>query len=244
MNDSKNKNIAKISNDMLESYIQNTNLTALKILMYIAKSDKVDIDLVHTLRDEQIIETTISVKDLLSYTTMDIKTLERNIKKLNETSISFGDKKGKGYMNLLPYAKFGFKGFIDVQIYSAILKLTHSLTAYSLIDVSTLVALKSPHSVRMLMILERIKNFSVNVSKRKEYTLDVLNNMFDTNYKNIPEFQRRVLEVAKNELDEKSKITFIYETKKDKLLRNVGRAKVVSLTIDLVVRNDYQPSLF
>jgi len=211
--------------------------------MYIAKSEKVDIEFIHSLKDEQIIETSIGVKDLLNYCNIDIKALERNLKKMNETSITIFEKKDKIYMNILPYIKHKHNGIIELQLYSLILKMTHSLEAYSMIDVSTFMCLKSVHSIRMLMVLERIKNFSASVAKRKRYSLDELNEMFDTKYKNIPEFSRRVLKVAKEELDEKSKITFEYSARKDKLERTVGRAKVVEITIDLINRSNYQPSL-
>ncbi len=66
---------------MLESYIKNTNLVALKIFMYVAKSDKVDVELLHSLRDEQIVETRLSIKDMLNYCNISSQTLNRNLKK-------------------------------------------------------------------------------------------------------------------------------------------------------------------
>jgi plasmid replication initiation protein len=144
----------------------------------------------------------------------------------------------------LPYCMANYDGYLDVQIYAGILKMTHALSAYSLVDASTFADLKSAHSIRMLMLLNRINSFGTNVAKRKRYNLEELNEMFDTNYKTIPEFNRRVLSVAKAELDEKSKLTFLFEQRKDKEERTVGRAKVVEVIIDLIERKDYQPKLF
>ena len=146
-------------------------------------------------------------------------------------------------MNLLPYCMANYNGYLDVQIFAGILKLTHALEAYSLVDASTFASLTKAHSIRMLMLLNRINNFGTNIAKRKRYTLKELNEMFDTNYKTIPEFNRAVLKPAKEELDEKSKLTFLYEQRKDKLERTVGRAKVVEVIIDLIERKNYQPSL-
>jgi plasmid replication initiation protein len=228
---------------MLESYIKNTNLVALKIFMYVAKSDKVDVELLHSLRDEQIVETRLSIKDMLNYCNISSQTLNRNLKKMTETSIRIANEKGSGYMNLLPYCMANYNGYLDVQIFAGILKLTHALEAYSLVDASTFASLTKAHSIRMLMLLNRINNFGTNIAKRKRYTLKELNEMFDTNYKTIPEFNRAVLKPAKEELDEKSKLTFLYEQRKDKLERTVGRAKVVEVIIDLIERKNYQPSL-
>lgn len=244
MNESKNKNIAKIDNKLLESYVKEMNTVALKVLMYVAKSDKVDVELVHSLDDSEIIKSKISVKDACDYCNIDKKTLDRNIQKMSETSIKYSDDKRAGYINLLPWATYDHKGFIDVQIFACVLKLTHALEAYSPVDASTFANLKSPHSIRMLMLLNRVNNFGVNVAKRKRYNLEELNAMFDTKYKTIPEFNRRVLVPAKKELDEKSKLTFLFEQRKDKEERTVGRAKVVEVVIDLIERKDYQPKLF
>lgn len=243
MNGSKNKNIAKISHDMLEAYIKNSNLVALKTLIYITKSDKIDVEKIHTLEDSELVFAKISTKDLMDYCEVSKKTLDRNIKKMTETSIKVQYEKKHTYINLLPWAEFNYDGFIEVRIFAGILKLTHALESYAMFDVKTMASLSKAHSIRMLMILERINNFGNNVPKRKRYTLEELNGMFDTNYKTIPEFIRAVLKPSKAELDEKSKLSFLYEQRKDKLERTVGRAKVVEVIIDLIIRKNYQPSL-
>lgn len=243
MNESTNKNIAKVSHDMLESYVKEMNVSALKVLMYVAKSDKIDVELIHSFDDTEIIKSRISIKDVCNYCNIAPDTLHSHLKKMSETSIKIVTKKGKGYINILPYCMANYDGYLDVQIFAGILKMTHALTAYSLVDASTFASLKKPHSIRMLMILNRINSFGTNVAKRKRYTLEQLNEMFDTNYKTIPEFNRRVLKVVKAELDENSKLTFLYEQRKDKEERTVGRAKVVEVIIDLIERKNYQPSL-
>lgn len=243
MKESKNKNIAKISHDMLEAYVKNSNLVALKTLTYIAKSDKIDVEKIHNMEDSELIFAKISTKDLMDYCEVSKQTLDRNIKKMTETSIKVQYEKKHTYINLLPWAEFNYDGFIEVRLFAGILKLTHALESYAMFDVKTMASLSKAHSIRMLMLLERINNFGANVAKRKRYTLEELNEMFDTNYKTIPEFNRAVLKPAKAELDEKSKLTFLYEQRKDKEERTVGRAKVVEVIIDLIDRKNYQPNL-
>lgn len=240
---------------MLEAYVKNSNLVALKTLTYIAKSDKIDVEKIHTLEDSELVFAKISTKDLMDYCEVSKQTLDRNIKKMTETSIkvqydkkhTYIDKKHT-YINLLPWAEFNYDGFIEVRIFAGILKLTHALESYAMFDVKTMASLKKAHSIRMLMLLERINNFGTNVAKRKRYNLEELNEMFDTKYKTIPEFIRAVLKPAKAELDEKSKLTFLFEQRKDKEERTVGRAKVVEVVIDLiekkeVVKEDKQGTL-
>lgn len=235
-----NKNIAKVSNDMLEAYVKNINAVALKVLLYIAKNNAFDVETLHELRDEEIVGLNVNINDMLRYCNITLQTLNRNIKKMTETSIKIADKKGEGYITLLPYCKMNYDGSMDIKIFAGILKMTHALSSFSLVDVSTFALIKKAHTIRMLMILNRIGNFSENVAKRKRYKLEELNQMFDTKYQNIPEFVRRVLEPAKKELDQKSNLTFLYQTKKDKLEKNVGRAKVVEVIIDLIKKNKNQ----
>ena len=243
MKESKNKNIAKISHDMLEAYVRNSNLVALKTLTYIAKSDKIDVEKIHALEDSELVFAKISIKDLINYCEVSKQTLDRNIKKMTKTSIKVKYERKHTYINLLPWAEFNYDGFIEVRIFAGILKLTHALESYAMFDVKTMASLTKVHSIRMLMLLERINNFGKNVAKRKRYNLDELNKLFDTKYKNIPEFQRAVLEPAKKELDEKSKLTFLYSTRKDKEERTVGRAKVVEVIIDLIEQKSVQRRL-
>ena len=92
----------------------------------------------------------------------------------------------------------------------------------------------------MLLLLERINNFSENVAKRKFYELDELNKLFGTKYTSYYNFEKFVLIPAKKDLDVHSNISFIYTKNKDKI-KTRGRARIVGITIDLTSN---QPSLF
>lgn len=237
-----NKNIAKVANSLLESFIMKNNAVSLKVLMYIAKS-AMPAEQIAELPNDKIIKITIKTRKFIDYFQMDIKTLKRNIKLLSETSINYKNETGEGYINILPKAHFDYDGNLEIQMYSEILKLTHSLNKYSIIDVSQMARLESKHSLRMLMLLERINNFIDNAAKRQSYELDELNLMFGTQYKKLTEFERRVLAPAKKDLDSNSKLSFVYSVNKDKITRSVGRAKSLSVTIDLVRAATAQPSL-
>lgn len=237
-----NKNLAKVSHSLLESFVRRNNTVGLKILMYIAKSS-MPAEEIAELPDDKVIKITMSTKEFLSYTQMDIKTLKRNIELLTETSVRYRTDKGEGYVNILPKAHFDYNDGLTVQMYSEILKLTHSLSKYAVIDVSQIMQIDGKHSIRMLLLLERIANFSPNVAKRMSFELEELNLLFDTKYTKFSEFERAVLKPSKEELDKTSKRTFTYVIEKDKLDKSRGRAKCVKCTIDLVSKMHIQGTL-
>ena len=79
----KSRDIAKISNALIEALIQNNNLSALKVIFYIAKTN------IDVIEDKELINITIDTKKLCDYCGIDTKTLRRNVNKMQETNISF-----------------------------------------------------------------------------------------------------------------------------------------------------------
>jgi hypothetical protein len=67
--------------------------------------------------------------------------------------------------------------------------------------------------------------------------------LFGTQYKKIAEIERAILIPAKKELDATSKISFEYQINYDKMQHTKGRAKAVSVTIDLIQRKFTQGTL-
>lgn len=232
----KPKNQAFISNSLIESFIKKGNTTAFKILFYIAKSD------IQIGADVMLIK--LKTKDLCDYCHIDIKTLHRNIEQMTETSISITDDKSKSYITVLPYASFEHNGNLEIKMFREVLELIkRTKNQFTVIDALNIVKLKSKHSIRMTMLLEYIANFDEHVAKRKYYELEELNLMFGTNYKRMMEFERKVLQGAKEELDSNSKLSFVYDLKYDKEENTVGRAKAVGVTINVVDSNYYQGRL-
>ena len=224
------KNIAKISNALVEALVQKNNLSALKIIFYISKSNII-------LPKSDLVTITIDTKHLCSYCNIDVKTLKRNINKMQETNITFVEKDVyEEYIVVIPYFKFSYGGKIKIKMFSKILNLIRDVkNRFTIIDVENLMKLKSKHSVRMILLLEMISGFSKNVAKRKHYSLAELNGMFGTNYPRLKEFERSVIIPVQKELNDKSKLTFIYEIKFDKDdITAPGRPKAVGIIIDLV----------
>ena len=223
-------NIAKISNALVEALVQKNNLGALKVIFYIAKSDI-------KRQDSELVKLIIDINHLCADCNIDVKTLKRNITKMQETSITFVEENVfEEHIAILPYFKFSYGGKIEIKIFSKILNLIREVkNRFTIIDVKNLMNLKSKHSVRMILLLEMISGFSENVAKRKHYSLAELNGMFGTNYPRLKEFERKILMPVQKELNEKSKLSFIYEVEFDKEdISSRGRPKAVGIVLDLI----------
>jgi len=100
---------------------------------------------------------------------------------------------------------------------------------------------KNAHSLRLLSLLCRISQYDPDIPKRKHMTLNELNLFFGTNYKSWSMLELKILKPIKEDLDNTSKISFIYESNFQKLGR--GRPSFKDVTIDLIQKNTVQGSL-
>lgn len=231
----------KISNTFIENVVNNNNASAIKTVYYLATVlENMSLD---TYEDNQLVNILLDTKQMLTYTEMTLPEIKRNIKAMQETSISFIDENEdiiEG-MSLLPrYKIIPAKHRIEIDLFSKIAKMVIDVKRnYTFINTKTLMNLKSKHSIRLLPVLNRISQYSDNVAKRKKYYLEDLNDLFGTKYKRLVDIDRKILEPVKNELDMVSKLTFIYEINFESL--EVGRPKATTITIDVI---DNSGSLF
>ena len=102
----------------------------------------------------------------------------------------------------------------------------------------------------MVMILEQMFGFKGtpehwDVKQQKTFSLDDLNDMFGTSYKNFTDFERKVLKPTKAEMDDKSEISFTYIINKGyKSPLDRGRPKALDCTIKLMQNKLRQRRLF
>lgn len=230
----KSSDLAFISNSLIESFIKKGNIVGFKILFYLSRCN------IEIGADLMLIK--LSTKELCDYCKIDIKTLQRNIKQITEMSITVTDEKSMSYITILPYAKFGYGGTLEIKMFREILELIKKTkNQFTVIDTTNVMKLNSKHSVRMIMLLEYIANFDEHIAKRKYYEFEELNLMFGTNYKRMMEFERKILKPIKEELDNNSKLSFVYDIKYDKDENTVGRAKAVGVTINVIDGKNYKP---
>ena len=232
----------KISNTFIESAIQRNTVGALKTIYYLASAIETINDL-DRMDSDKLLTIKFDTRDMLKYTGMSLPEIKRNVKAMQQTSITFIDEENNTEtgISLLPYYQFVYgKHKIEVKIFVKIARQIIDVKRnYSMIDTRSLMKFKSKHTLRLLPVLYRISQYSENVAKRKTFELHELNALFGTNYKRLTDIDKFVLRKVKEELDAHSKLSFIYETNFDYF--DAGRPKAISITIDVV---ENQPRLF
>jgi plasmid replication initiation protein len=235
-NTAKKSNLVKIKNDLVESFVKSNNLTALKILFFLAYDLKK--------KPSHLTKIKINTKQLCEYCNINEQTLKKNIKKMQETSISWKDEKAENFVSVIPRASFGYNGHLEIEMFDDILNMILEVrNKYTTINAEQLMRMKSKHSARMLLLLEMMNGYDEHIPKLKRYDLEELNLLFGTNYKRLGEFERKILKPVKEDLDKNSKISYVYDINYDKEFRTVGRAKAVGATIHLIDNNP-KPTLF
>lgn len=231
----------KISNDFIDNTIKKNNLVCLKIMFYLAsilkKQDITDIE------DTNLVYTVIDTRELLKYIHCNVKDIKQNLTAMQETSISFVDEKKKMVegMNLLPYFNIRYgRNQTEVKLFKRIAEMIIEVEKnYTFINTKLLMKVKSKHTLRFLPFLTHIDNYDSPALPRKTMDINQINDFFGTNYKTIYAIECNILKPIKNELDDFSRLSFIYEVNFD-TLGQAGRPKAISITIDLVNR---EPSL-
>lgn len=237
------KPLQKISNTFIESAIQKSNLNALKTIYYLSTIlEKKDLS---NIADERIINIEIDTKTMLKFTEISLIDIRRNIKAMQETSITFIDEKEdftEG-MSLLPrYKIIHGKNKIQLDIYVKIAKLIIDVKKnYTYMNIKNLMEFKSKHTIKLLTLLNRIKEYEAHIPKRKKLNLEDLNEFFGTKYKTWGELERRILKPVQEELNNGSNLTFLYESSYENLGK--GRPRFKDVMIDLIERNNYQGKL-
>jgi len=229
----------KISNTFIESAIQNNNASAIKTIYYLASH----LEKLKDLKDKSstsLVAMKFDTREMLKYTNMKLPEVKRNLKAMQQTSITFIDKKKKteAGINLLPYYEFVYgKHTVEVKLFVKIAQLIIDVKRnYSMINTNALMKLKSKHTLKMFPLLQRIEQYTDKegnpLPKRKHMTLGELNMFFGTNYKRFTDIERAILRPVQDELNSYSKLSFIYETNYDYF--DAGRPKAISITIDVI----------
>jgi len=231
--DNKDDIFSNVANSLIENYIKNSNLVALKIIFYISKKS-----VKSQSKDNHLHIFEIDTNKISSFCNISKKSLQRNIKKMTETSITITDKENQKieYISLIPRASFIW-GINKIEIgmfHDIYMMCKEAVSRYTNINLENMMKLESKHSIRMVAILERISQYSQNVGKRAVYSKEILNGIFGTNYKRISQIEQKILKPVKEELDRHSKLSFVMQINYDKSPTSKGRPKAVSVTIDLI----------
>jgi len=233
----KAKPLQKISNNFIDNTITGSNMSAIKTIYYIASIIE-KFEQLEQQEDKTLLNITIDTREMLKYTEMSLPEIRRNIKAMQETSITFINeaKQIEEGINLLPLYKFEYgKHKIKISLFVQIAKMIVSVKKnYTFLNTKELMRLKNKHSIRLLPLLNTIAGYDEDIGKRKRMTLEELNEFFGTKYKNLYEIERKILIPVKKELDNNSKLSFIYELNFESLGR--GRPRAKDIVIDVIER--------
>lgn len=237
------KPYVKISNSLLECFVIKKNITALKVIFYLGmKADKIIVnDKFHltTMR--------LHLNDLCETIKTDKPTLMRNLKKMQETAITFlKDNEVVEQMSIIPRIEYK-KGedIIIIDCYNKVIELIKDVgNRFTRINVQNLVNLKSINTIKIIGLLKIIDGYSENVAKKKTYFLEELNGLFETNYKRVIDFERKILKPVQEELDNESSLTFTYNFEYEQDINKVGRPKAEAITILLLTNKHRQLTIF
>lgn len=240
----KAKPLQKISNNFINNTIAKSNLSAIKTIYYLA-SILEKFDQLEEQDDKRLVDITIDTRQMLKYTEMSLPDIRRNLKAMQETSISFiNEQEGiEEGINLLPLYKFVYgKHQVKISLFVQIAKMIVDVKKnYTFINTKELMNLKNKHSLRLLPLLNTIAGYDEEVGKRKRMTLEELNEFFGTKYKNLYEIERKILIPIKEELDNNSKLSFMYDINYESLGK--GRPRAKDIVIDVIEKNNYQGKL-
>lgn len=241
----KQKPLQKISNNFINNTIASSNANAIKTIYYLATILE-KFEQLEAQEDKRLLDVTIDTREMLKYTEMSLPDIRRNLKGMQETSITFiNEEEGiEEGINLLPLYKFIYgKHQIKISLFVQIAKMIVDVKKnYTFINTKELMNLKSKHSLRLLPLLNTIANYDIDVGKRKRMTLEELNEFFGTKYKTMSELERKILIPVKEELDNNSKLSFVYDINFESLGK--GRPRAKDVTIDVVENKKTRPKLF
>lgn len=236
----KNKNSLKISNDFVNSIITKNNYLTLKILFYMVLNGN------NLSKNEETTVISICIRELKKVLNIDFKNLRQNIKFIQKTLITIKKNKNIIDMTLIPKVVYNYEEQqLHITLFNDVLnELKELKNRFTTIDLNNLINLQNKHSIRLLTILENINTYDDYIGKVKTFTKDELNQLFDTNYKSVKEIERAILKPIKDELDQYSKLSFIYNLEYDLDTLKVGRKPIVGVKIYLKENKIRQLKLF
>lgn len=236
----KNKNSLKVSNDFVNSIITKNNYLTLKILFYMVLNGN------NLSKNEETTVISICIRELKKVLNIDFKNLRQNIKFIQKTLITIKQNKNIIDMTLIPKVVYNYEEQqLHITLFNDVLnELKELKNRFTTIDLNNLINLQNKHSIRLLTILENINTYDDYIGKVKTFTKDELNQLFDTNYKSVKEIERAILKPIKDELDQYSKLSFIYSLEYDIDTLKVGRKPIIGVKIYLKENKIRQLKLF
>jgi len=243
----KQNNVQKVHNSFIENALMDSNIQALKIVLYLSTVLK-DIDL-NADASNKLITFILNYDDILEFTNISDVDVTKRLKSMQKTSIKFKniEEEWTEYTSMLPrFKRLYGKKQVEIDIYKSVAKLIVDVPKEfggTILNVFDICKLKNKHSVRMLPLLHMINGFKSPALKQKSYTLEDLNSIFGVNSRTLFDIENKILKDVQSELNTTSKMGFKYEVNMGYLGVARGRPKALDITIIPVPKPFYQGSL-
>jgi hypothetical protein len=167
-------------------------------------------------KKNQLVTIELDKKELQEYTMISDDTLRRNIKQMQQTSITFIDKENKTQsgVSLIPRYEILFgKNKIVIDLYSQIAKMIIDVEKnYTFMNVKNVMKLDSKHSIRMLGLLNNLDSYSINPTDKKTLeqirdNLDLIKNPEYSKYVEQEDLIRKTEELKRKPLPKTIRMT-------------------------------------
>lgn len=223
-----------VSNNFILNWITNNNLNALKLALYVSKLDIAQPNQIKI--NEDITHLTLNLKEFSSFCNVSTKVLMNNHTSILNAKINRVSKDETEFRKLILNIKIKRnENIIELFIWTEIFYLLKEEEfSFTNINLENIMRLKNKHSIRMYLLLSYINQFNDIYSKSKEYTLEILNDFFGTDYKRVIDFNKKVIEpIKKDLLENDSNLKFEIEYKY-KNIKKAGRTPISHIKIILI----------
>lgn len=198
------------------------------------------------IKDKKISTLKIDIKKLKQNLDLDFHNLRRNIQNIQKTIITIKNNKNITDLSLITKCVYDYdRQIVEIDVYNDVLNELQQLkNKYTIINLDNLFKLNNKHSIRFIQILENINTYDKYIAKTKEFSIDELNILFNTNYKGFREIERAIIKPIQNELDELSNLTFFYDVIYDIDVARSGRKPIIGMKIFLKENKQRQLKMF
>ncbi|UXC30725.1 hypothetical protein N3114_12755 (plasmid) [Aliarcobacter butzleri] len=225
---------AFISNELITAiFHKKGSFTAIQLLIYIASRDEAN-----TIKKGEYYHIRIDLNDFITRHGTKRNTLYNHLDNIQKTIVTFYDKKDKKLwdkISLISKQEKITRNIIQIDMHEKIYSKIKESENFSILNSTNFQNSLSFNSLRVLLLCGMINNYD---TPRKEFTLEELNFLFDTNYKRLIDFERQIFHKAKVELDNDSTLSFDIE-KVETLEISNGRPRIKSLRLCPIVNNEW-----
>lgn len=218
-----------VSNHFINALIRKNNKHTLKLLLYTLKKSDIERE------TSENFYLSLSMKEINKIYKNNLKNLRQDFQKIQKTTITIKEKQNITDIQLIKKIYYDIaKQRITLEIDSLIINEFKNLeNNFTIIDINNIIKLNNKHASRMILILEQINNYSKHINKVKEYSLNEMNKLFDTNYKSFKEIERTILKTVQKELNEFARLTFLYDFQYDIMKETKGRKPITGVKLIL-----------